>query len=80
MYNTLARSHPTHEDPLDITPFELVNLLDAGLNSTEIDRLRFSRWRLRTHQLEGDSWPLLSRHTYDTSTSDRRWMGHHEPR
>lgn len=80
MYNTLPRSHPTHEDPLDITPFELVHLLDAGLDSTEIDRLRFSRWRLRTHRLEGDGWPTSRRRVSDTSTRDRRWIGHREPR
>jgi len=30
-----------------ITPHELANMIDAGLSPVIIDRLRFTRWRMR---------------------------------
>jgi len=57
MDNELERTDAPKDEPLDISGPELADLLDAGLEPTEIDRLRFTRWRLRTNQLQGDGWP-----------------------
>jgi hypothetical protein len=73
MNEAFEQFYAVESDPLDITARELANLLDAGLEPTEIDRLRFTRWRLRTHQLEGDGPPQTS--LGDTSSSSVRWAG-----
>lgn len=56
MNHAFERYYDLQDEPLDITSGELVDLLDAGLGPTEIDRLRFTRWRLQTRQLAGDGW------------------------
>ncbi len=56
MNEAFERFDNVDHDPLDITAKEIVNLLDVGLSRTEIDRMRFTRWRLRSHQLDGDGW------------------------
>ncbi|MGA7670506.1 MAG: hypothetical protein WBW04_08790 [Nitrolancea sp.] len=57
MENEFQRLADIEREPLDISGAELIDLLDAGLQPTEIDRLRFTRWRFRTNQLQGDGWP-----------------------
>ncbi len=77
MNEAFERFYDVESDPLDITGQELANLLDSGLQPTEIDRLRFTRWRLRTHQLEGDGWPHSSGHNKNAPSSQPlRWAGH----
>ncbi len=61
MEKEFERINDVGREPLDITGAELARLLDAGLDPTEIDRLRFTRWRLRTNQLQGDGWPHYGR-------------------
>ncbi len=57
MENEFERINDADREALDISGAELADLLDGGLDPTEIDRLRFTRWRLRTNQLQGDGWP-----------------------
>ena len=57
MENEFERVKDADREALDISGAELADLLDCGLDPTEIDRLRFTRWRLRTNQLQGDGWP-----------------------
>jgi hypothetical protein len=76
MNDSVERAYDVEHDPLDITGRELANLLDAGLSSTEIDRLRFTRWRLRTHQLEGDGWPQSGGSVSTQAMRPLRWAGH----
>ncbi len=49
--------HDIESEALDISAMELADLLDSGLLPAQIDRLCFTRWRLRSGQLQGDGWP-----------------------
>jgi hypothetical protein len=41
------RERGSTPETIDLTPQQLANLLDAGLTPVAIDRLCFTRWRLR---------------------------------
>jgi len=48
MVNASTRhDRETAPETVDLTPQQLANLLDAGLSPVAIDRLCFTRWRLR---------------------------------
>lgn len=76
MKEAFERYYEVESDPLDITGRELANLLDAGLEPTEIDRLRFTRWRVRTNQLEGDGVPLRAPEGHQQPLHPVRWTDH----
>ncbi len=79
MNEAFDRVYDVENDPLDITARELANLLDAGLAPTEIDRLRFTRWRLRTHQLDGDGFPQSATNVTSEHPHALRWAGRRGP-
>jgi len=45
--SSIRHDHDTAPETIDLTPQQLANLLDAGLSPMAIDRLCFTRWRLR---------------------------------
>jgi hypothetical protein len=45
--STTRHDRDTAPETIDLTPQQLANLLDAGLSPVAIDRLCFTRWRLR---------------------------------
>jgi hypothetical protein len=44
---TTKRFCETDNDPGNITPHELADMLDSGLSPVVIDHLRFTRWRMQ---------------------------------
>ncbi|HEX7101254.1 MAG TPA: hypothetical protein VF201_01295 [Nitrolancea sp.] len=47
MNSSTRHDRETASETIDLTPQQLANLLDAGLSPKDIDRLCFTRWRLR---------------------------------
>ena len=45
----------TDNDPGNITPHELADMLDSGLSPVAIDRLCFTRWRMQETLAERQS-------------------------
>ncbi len=77
MKEAFERFDDDDHDPLDITAKEVVNLLDDGFCPTEIDRIRFTRWRLRSHQLDGDGWPRSGGDEVEEESSQDSRTGQH---